>query len=489
MGRLFLWVSRNLKLGLFYEGPKVNYFRYNEGKESLFHYLKNYVKWGGRGMAMNYAELLTGLLMNLLVILIVILLLNFYHLSKNRVHKLHFKPLVIYLVSSLLMLLSVSLSVQLEDGFLYDLRFIPFLLGGIYGGKKVLPWLAVTMIAIRLPLLGPGLVVTIVMAVLSTILIIYMRPRMEKRAWKTRVYWYTLFAFGYSVLSLWVPSLIFDFGHILSYLVYSSVLTGSTFLVFYLCEIIRTTYVLQLEAIKFEKMQVVSHLAASMSHEVRNPLTTVKGFLQLINEDPSNVRANSELSKIAVSEIDRATEVINQYLNFARPHPEVEMEVDIRDEISRSKEIIMPLVVKKGVDLKANILHHQSIKGDPNKLQQVLINVMKNGLEAMETGGTLRIFSYMEEEKVFIVINDTGIGMTKEQLMRLGEPYFSMKGKNGTGLGMMTVFQLVKGMKGSINVQSKPGKGTSVTLSFPIYKGKEAIKNVKHTTEVRPSLR
>ncbi|WP_171050783.1 HAMP domain-containing sensor histidine kinase [Bacillus sp. BHET2] len=420
-------------------------------------------------MAMDYAELLTGLLMNLLVILIIILLLNFYHLSKNRVHKLHFKPLVIYLFSSLLMLLSMALAVQLENGFLYDLRFIPFLLGGIYGGKRVLPWLAVTMIAIRLPLLGPGLVITVIMAILATLVMIYMRPRMAMKAWKTRVYWYSLVAFGYSVLSLWIPSLIFDFGHTSTLLIYSFVLTGSTFFVFYLCEIIRTIYILQLEAIKYEKMQVVSHLAASMSHEVRNPLTTVKGFLQLINEDPTNVDANSELSNIAVSEIDRATEVINQYLNFARPHPELEMEVDIRDEISRSKEIIMPLAFKKGVDLKANILHHHSIKGDPNKLQQVLINVMKNGLEAMDTGGTLRIFSYLEEEKVFIVINDTGIGMTKEQLMRLGEPYFSMKGKNGTGLGMMTVFQLVEGMKGTIKVLSKPGKGTTVILSFPSY--------------------
>jgi len=440
-------------------------------------------------MAMNHSDLLTGLLLNLLVILIVILLLNFNYLSRNKVHKLHMKPLSIYLASSLLLLLSLALSVQLEDGFVYDLRFIPFLLGGIYGGNRVLPWLAVTMIAVRVPMLGPGLVVTIIMAILFTFVIMYMRPRLENKDWNARVYWYTLMSFGYSVLSLLIPSLVFDFDYTSSFLVYSAVLSGSTFFVFYLCEIIRTIYTLQLEAIKYEKMQVVSHLAASMSHEVRNPLTTVKGFLQLIQEDPSNVSTNSELSKVAVSEIDRATEVINQYLNFARPHPELEVEVEIRDEINRSTEIIMPLAVKKGIVLKANILHHHSIIGDPNKLQQVLINVMKNGLEAMETGGTLRIFSYQEGDRVFIVINDTGTGMTKEQLMRLGEPYFSMKGKNGTGLGMMTVFQLVEGMKGTIKVLSKPGTGTSVILSFPIYKGKENVNSVKQTPEVRPSLR
>lgn len=283
--------------------------------------------------------------------------------------------------------------------------------------------------------------------------------------------------------------MIFDFGHIVSFLIYSVVLTASTFFVFYLFEIIRTISTLQMEAIKYEKMQVVSHLAASMSHEVRNPLTTVKGFLQLINEDPSNFTVNSELSKVAVSEIDRATEVINQYLNFARPHPEVEVEVEIREEVNRSKEIIMPLAMKKGIDLKMNITHDHSIKGDPNKLQQVLINIMKNGLEAMGTGGTLRIFSYLDGKNVFIVINDSGIGMSKEQLMRLGEPYFSMKGKNGTGLGMMTVFQLIEGMKGTIKVLSKPNKGTSVILSFPIHEGEVSERNMNGTAEARPSLR
>ncbi|MDX8342514.1 HAMP domain-containing sensor histidine kinase [Rossellomorea sp. YZS02] len=440
---------------------------------------------------MDHLDLLTGLLINLLVILIVILLLNFHYLSRNKVHKLQMSSFSIYLISSFLMLVSMGLSVQLEDGFLYDLRCIPFLLGGIYGGRKVMPWLAVTMVAIRLPMMGTGVIITMIIAILFTAIILYVRPRLENKALKARVYTYSALSFGYSVLSFWLPSVIFDFGELSSFPIYSAVLTGSTFFVFYLCEIIRTIYILQLKSIKYEKMQVVSHLAASMSHEVRNPLTTVRGFLQLINEDPSNITNNKELSEVAVSEIDRATEVINQYLNFARPHPELEEEVAIRDEINRSKEIIMPLSIKKGITLKANILHHHSIKGDPNKLQQVLINVMKNGLEAMENGGTLRIFSYLENGKIFIVINDTGIGMTKEQLMRLGEPYFSMKGKNGTGLGMMTVYQLVEGMKGTIKVLSKPGKGTSVILSFPPYnkKEEETASTPARTTEVRPSLR
>ncbi|MCA1054056.1 sensor histidine kinase [Rossellomorea aquimaris] len=418
---------------------------------------------------MGHYELLTGLLINLLVILIVILLLNFHFLSKGKIHKLDNKSIHTYFISAFLMIISMGLSVQIEDGFIYDLRFIPFLLGGVYGGNSVLLLLAATMIAFRAPMLGMGLVVTIVMAILCTMLVYFMRPKLNRKPWRSRVYWFTALSFVYSIFTFGIPSLIFNFENMLSFLIYSTVLTTSTFFVFYLYELIRTVYHLQMEAIKYEKMQVVSHLAASMSHEVRNPLTTVKGFLQLINEDPSNFRANSELSKVAVSEIDRATEVINQYLNFARPHPELEVEVEIRDEIQRSKEIITPLAIKKGIHVDVDIPHFHCIKGDPNKLQQVLINIMKNGLEAMEKGGTLQVTSYIEEKKVKVVVTDSGIGMTKEQLVRLGEPYFSLKGKHGTGLGMMTVFQIVQGMKGSIHVQSKPNKGTSVILTFPIY--------------------
>jgi two-component system, sporulation sensor kinase B len=163
--------------------------------------------------------------------------------------------------------------------------------------------------------------------------------------------------------------------------------------------------------------------------------------------------------------------VIKHYLSFAKPHPAEEVELDVRMEILRTKEIIMPLALKKGVTMDVELTHIHSIKGDSNKLQQVLINVMKNGIEAMESGGSLSVISYDEKEKLFIAIQDTGIGMTYEQVTRLGEPYFSLKGTKGTGLGMMTVYQMVDAMSGKVNVQSKKCHGTTITLSFPSVTG------------------
>jgi two-component system, sporulation sensor kinase B len=427
---------------------------------------------------MSHSELFNGLLINLLVILIIILLVNFYHLSNKRVYKVQIKSFPIFITSSILMFLSLLLSVEFSDGFIYDLRFIPFLLGGIYGGRKVLPWLAVIMIVIRLPFLGSGFIITVLLTLVASAAIYYMSSRLAAKPWVRRVYWFTFFSFCYSILGFLLPLLFYGFSDYYSFFIYSATLTTSTFFVFYLCEMIRTTYILQLESIKYEKMQVVSHLAASMSHEVRNPLTTVKGFLQLINENPSDTPANTELSKIAVSEIDRATEVINQYLNFAKPHPEIEIDVDVTVEINRCKEIILPLASKKSIIVEAYLLHHHLIKGDPNKLQQVLINVMKNGIEAMESGGMLKIISYEENGRLYIVVSDNGIGMTEEQVTRLGEPYFSLKGKNGTGLGMMTVFQLVDGMNGMVKVLSRKHKGTSIILSFPVSEAEHESENI-----------
>jgi two-component system sporulation sensor kinase B len=425
---------------------------------------------------MESSQLLNGLLINLLVILIIILLVNFYHLSRQRVHNLEVKPLTIFIVCTILIFLSLVLSIEVTNGFVYDLRYIPFLLGGVYGGRKVLLGLAATMILIRLPFLGPGLLVTIFLTLLSCLVICWFSSKILEKRWTTRVYLVTFFSFCYSIFGFLIPSLLYDFHDYMSFMIYAATLTGATFFVFYLTEMIRTNYILQLESIKYEKMQVVSHLAASLSHEIRNPLTTVKGFLQLIHENPLDASTNTKLSSVAVREINRATEVINQYLSFAKPHPEIEVDLDVSEEILNCREIIMPLALNKGVTVEVDLKHAHSIQGEPNKFQQVLINVFKNGIEAMESGGELYIHSFEEDQKLYISINDTGIGMTDEQITRLGEPYYSLKGKDGTGLGMMTVFQLVHVMKGKIEVQSKLNVGTSILLSFPIIRAVQKVQ-------------
>lgn len=237
---------------------------------------------------------------------------------------------------------------------------------------------------------------------------------------------------------------------------------------------------------KSEKLEIVGHLAASMSHEVRNPLTTARGFMQLLCED-SSMQQGKQYLPIAIQEIDRATEVINHYLTFAKPVPVTVEKIDFLEEIQSMIQIITPLSNMNNVQISFTF-HKQKkyfILGEKSKLQQAFINILKNAIEAMPDGGKLQLSLYSKESLIQIDIQDTGIGMTPEQLNRLGEPYFSTKKHDkGTGLGMMVAFSIVKGMNGEIKVTSEVGRGTCFSIQFPVYQ-----QPLSHTeiTAVSPS--
>lgn len=410
-------------------------------------------------------ELLKGLLINLLFILILVLLGNMFLFSKNRI----FTRAHLFLSAAVLIILCIFLSVPIREGFYYDLRFIPFLLAGLYGGRRVTLGLAVLVIFARFTLGGDGFWITLILVVLATIFIIFLSPRFLQKPLRVKLALVTAFSFCYSVLGFLIPSFIYGFKDYIQFAIYALVLVGSTFFVSYLIEILRSSFVLQLEAIKFEKMEIVSHLAASISHEVRNPLTSVKGFLQLIAENENTPSDSKQYATYALEEAGRASEIIDDYLTFAKPHSVVETSININQEVEKCAEILRPFALKHSVDVDILFLHSAQIKGDPHKFQQVLMNIGKNAIEAMPEGGNLTILSTEGNGKVNIHITDTGIGMKPEHVARLGEPYFSLKGQKGTGLGLMVVYKIVESMSGTVKVVSELNTGTSVTLSFPIH--------------------
>lgn len=411
--------------------------------------------------------LLNGLLINLLFVLLIILFCSMILWNKQKLLRFQYQNIHITIIASILIILSLFLSIPVNNNFVYDLRYIPFLLGSLYGGKKVTIWLGTLLILVRIPLGGDGIWVSLSLAVASIFVIIWMLPRFSQKSTNWRLYFTTTLSLVYSIFAFLIPSFFYGFHSILNFLVYSIVLTSSTFFVTCLLEILRTTYILQLEAIKYEKMEIVSHLAASISHEVRNPLTSVKGFLQLILEHKEIPRDCKTYANLALDETVRATDIINDYLTFAKPHPEVNVPMEIEKEITKCKEIIRPLATKNNVTINVVFFHTEKIKGDPNKFRQVLLNICKNSIEAMPKGGILSIVTSTNERKSLIHIIDTGHGMTNEHLARLGEPYFSLKEQKGTGLGMMVVFRIVEGMGGKVKITSEENIGTSITLSFP----------------------
>lgn len=128
--------------------------------------------------------------------------------------------------------------------------------------------------------------------------------------------------------------------------------------------------------------------------------------------------------------------------------------------------MLIPLAQNRSVEIITDFTEESIVMGDSQKFHQSLVNIMKNGIESMSSGGTLTVGTEATPSNVVITIKDTGSGMTDEQLNRLGEPYYSTKGNQGTGLGILVVFSVIRAMNGNIHVESEVGVGTTFELNF-----------------------
>lgn len=224
---------------------------------------------------------------------------------------------------------------------------------------------------------------------------------------------------------------------------------------------------LQKELQRAEKMNAIGQLAASVAHEIRNPMTVVKGFLQIFQQKENFSEDEKGYVRLMISEISRAEIIINDYLSLARPDMEHNEKVDCTSCLTNLVELLSSYaLLTNNIKIELDIGQNAYVKGSKNELNQVLLNVMKNGIEAMKDGGTLKVHLSTDLEHVHITIADTGIGMSDEELQRLGTPFYSLKEK-GTGIGMMVSYQIIEKMKGKITVTSQKDKGTTFVISLP----------------------
>lgn len=216
-----------------------------------------------------------------------------------------------------------------------------------------------------------------------------------------------------------------------------------------------------------EKMEIISELAASVAHEVRNPLQVTRGFMQLLSEDSKG--KEREHFDLALKELDRASSLITDFLSFAKPELEQETKLNVRDELNHIRGILQPLANLSGGTIELDITNDLFMIGNAAKLKQAIINIVKNSIEALDGDGLVRIWAYGRNGEIVIHIQDDGVGMDEEDLARLGEAYFTKKPK-GTGLGLMVTFRIIEAMQGSIHFYSKKGSGTEVVIRFPSIK-------------------
>jgi two-component system sporulation sensor kinase A len=218
--------------------------------------------------------------------------------------------------------------------------------------------------------------------------------------------------------------------------------------------------------LKKEKLSVVGELAAGIAHEIRNPLTSIKGFIQLMKDMEKPPEKHYE---ILLSEIDRINQIVSELLVFAKPQSKVYKIFQLNEVLDyvinlTSHEAALSNTI---FEIKKNV--NPRIFGDKHQLIQVFINILKNALDAMPKGGKIQVETFLSSNtKVTVRITDTGVGIPKERLKKIGEPFFTLKEK-GMGLGLTMSNKIIYEHKGSLHIDSEVGKGTTVEVTLPIY--------------------
>jgi two-component system sensor histidine kinase HydH len=223
------------------------------------------------------------------------------------------------------------------------------------------------------------------------------------------------------------------------------------------------------EIARNQRLATVGRLAAGVAHEIRNPLSSIKGFATYFKERYRDNREDAGTAAIMVQEVDRLNRVVSQLLEFSRPVGILPRPVDVTRLIGDSLKLIAGQAETRGIALKAD-LPPKALDAviDGDRLSQVMLNLYLNAVEAMAPGGELRVGLSASPDggSLIVRVSDTGRGIPAEALPQIFEPYFTTK-PSGTGLGLAIAHNIVQAMGGAITVESRLGHGTTFTLRIP----------------------
>ena len=218
-----------------------------------------------------------------------------------------------------------------------------------------------------------------------------------------------------------------------------------------------------------DRLAAVGRVAAGIAHEIRNPLAAMRGSIQVLRDDLANDPARAELMEIVLRESDRLNGIITDFLTYARPRPVALSEVDLREPLRETFALLRHSPEMRSEHVLEEALPDEPVvsMADAASIKQVFWNLARNALKAMPEGGTLRAeLERLAEDRVRITFTDTGRGMSPAQVERLFEP-FSSSTTGGTGLGLSIVYQIIRDHGGTINVRSREGHGTMITVELP----------------------
>lgn len=233
---------------------------------------------------------------------------------------------------------------------------------------------------------------------------------------------------------------------------------------------------LKKEVERSRRLVSVGKLAAGVAHEIRNPLSSIKGFATYFRERYQDVAEDQQISEIMIQEVDRLNLVVGELLEFARPVTVSVNTIELRPFFENSLKLVELRALNANVDLMSELPEAGVFsRFDPDKISQVLLNIYINAIDAMEEGGSLfvKVSPDYQAKELNVQIRDTGTGITEENLIHIFDPYFTTK-SSGTGLGLAISHNIIEQHKGDLLIESHTGEGTIVTINLPdTMKGKD----------------
>ncbi|MGG4498171.1 ATP-binding protein [Brevibacillus reuszeri] len=418
--------------------------------------------------------IIKDILLQFLFIIVPVLLCKGVWLDRSNLNRLDVQSSFVVLLSSISVISCMSFPIQFGEELQFDFRALPIIITILYAGYIPGLLTILVMIAYRISQGGEGIFLTVfscmVYAGFASLWVkdwyrYSFRKRMTvillvgcvKQLSVMVVLLWLYIARDYTTIQMYA-----HFRPIAEIGILSVVVLG---VVTYLMEYIRESYIIRIQVERSEKLNLISELAASVAHEVRNPLTVVRGFVQLLGEESKPQK--NEYIRLVLNELDRAEFIISDYLNLAKPQADVKSRLDIAAIAQEVSALMASYAVINGIEIVTSTKGQVYVYSNSSKVKQALMNLMKNGIEAMqECGGVLHIKVEQVDAFIVITIRDEGSGMSREQIAQIGLPFYSTKEK-GTGLGLMVTCRIIESMQGSVQIKSELGKGTMVTIRLP----------------------
>jgi two-component system sensor histidine kinase HydH len=229
---------------------------------------------------------------------------------------------------------------------------------------------------------------------------------------------------------------------------------------------------LRREVARSQRLASVGRLAAGVAHEIRNPLSSIKGFATYFKERYPDRPDDQQTADIMIHEVDRLNRVVGQLLEFAKPVSVKSKPISLQTLLNDSIKLIKDRAAEKNISIQTqNNTRVDEARIDPDRINQVLLNLYLNAIDSMENGGELKveISTDRQHREVVIQVSDTGRGIGRENLSKIFEPYFTTK-STGTGLGLAIAHNIIEAMGGKITVESDKEVGTTFSIIIPFSK-------------------